>query len=130
MVPSEDDELTDLLREWPAPSAPSSLERRLFAARRSWWRTSISLPVPFAFILAMLMAALLWRSAERLKPIPERIVVKTERVLVPVVQERVVTKVVYKNRAASPPSHALTFADLRPVGELRLKIMRHSNAQN
>jgi hypothetical protein len=131
MEPNEDSELRELLREWQAPPVPAaSMERRLFGARKSWWCASIRVPFPIACCLALSMAALVWRSVQPPNPLPPRVVIETERVAVPVVRDRVVTKIVYKYRPARTPEHELTFNELRPVAELRLRIVRHQDAKN
>ena len=131
MEPNEDSELRDLLRVWQAPPVPvADMERRLFGARGSWWRASIRVPFPIACCLVLLMAAVVWRSARPPKTLPPRVVIQTERVEVPVVRDRVVTKIVYKNRRARAHEHELTFNELRPVAELRLRIVRHQDAEN
>jgi hypothetical protein len=56
--------------------------------------------------------------------------VKTERVEVPVVQDRVVTKYVYRNGPPAPAIHGLNFDELRPVAELRPRIIRSGDAKN
>jgi hypothetical protein len=59
MEPLNDEELKEILREWPAPPAPAHLEARIFAAP-AWWRWlltgSIRIPVP-ALALALLALA-------------------------------------------------------------------------
>jgi hypothetical protein len=129
MEPNEDSELRDLLKEWQAPPVPASLEKRLFGAPRRWWWASVRVPLPVACCLALLIAALFWRSGQALRLTPARIVIKTERVEVPVAREHVVTKILYKNRSTRAREHQLTFNELRPVSELRPRIVRHQDAQ-
>jgi hypothetical protein len=113
--------------------APPSLEERVLGARRAWWRLLlggyIRVPVPIACSLIVLMAAGAWRWA---KPVPPRVLVKTERVEVPVVRDRVVTKFVYRNGPAPVHTreHGLTFHELKPVTELRPRIIRGGNDQD
>ena len=131
MEPNEDRELRDLLKEWQAPPFPSALEQRVFGGRNLWWRASVRLPAPIACCLALLMTALLWQAAQSSKPLPPRVVIRTERVEVPVLRERIVTKIVLKNRPLVPlRQRQLTFTELRPVPELRLKIVRQQDAKN
>ena|ERR1035438_7385819 len=110
MEPFERDELSqqeldDLLKEWQAPAPPPHLRAALFPeGPRPWWRRiwtiSIRVPLPVACCLGLLFAAAAWRIAQ---PAPERVVV---------------------------PAHGLTFTELKPVAELRLRIIRRVNAKN
>ena len=128
MERNEDSELRDLLKDWEAPAVPESLER-LFGARKRWWQASLRIPVPLAVFLALLLVAGLWRWPQRRLPITaERLVLRTERVEVPVVRERVVTKIIYRNRPPRMREHTFTFTELRPVNELKVRIVRHQNA--
>jgi hypothetical protein len=69
-------------------------------------------------------APTVWRGA---MPRVPQVIVKTERVEVPVVQERVITKYVYKKEKA-----AISFdiQGLKPVAELRPRIIRSADAKN
>lgn len=62
MEPFDDKELSRLLRTWEAPSAPTSLAKRVLPERDAWWRWlwtgSIRVPVPVGLAAAVL--ALLW----------------------------------------------------------------------
>jgi len=58
------------------------------------------------------------------RPVPPKVVVRTERVEVPVIQERVLTRTVYRER---PPVMVLVW---HPVRELRPRIIRSGNDQN
>ena len=134
MEPNDDRQLSRLLREWQVPPPSPSLEERVLGAHRTWWRLLLSghirVPVPIAAsCLIALIAAGAWRWA---KPVPPRVLVKTERVEVPVVRERVVTKFVYRNGPAPvhTPEHGLTFHELKPVAELRPRIIRSRNDQD
>jgi len=137
MEPNDDRELRSLLREWQVPSIPSSLEERVLAVRRPWWRFLLNgyirVPVPLACCIALLLtAAEVWRWTRPTPAAVTHVVVKTERVEVPVVRERVITKLVYKNRppAVETPERGLTFRQLRPVVELRPRIIRGGHDQN
>ena len=61
MEPSDDRDLTHLLREWKAPGAPASLSARVFGKRIPWWRWlfagTIRVPVPVAVAIALLFVA-------------------------------------------------------------------------
>ncbi len=133
MEPLENQELNDrdldgLLREWKAPSAPARLRGRVFGEPdRPWWRKiwtgSIRIPVPVAACLALALALGAWRW---IAPPPARVLIKTERVEVPVVTERVVT--LYRERPVASETPAVPM--LRPVTELRPRIIRNRNAEN
>ena|SRR5262245_41608953 len=62
MEPLDERELSQLLQEWEAPSAPASLKRRVFPVRRlSWrwlWTGTIRVPVPVGVGALVLVA--LW----------------------------------------------------------------------
>src|SRR5258708_3615487 len=132
MEPYDDEELTDreldgLLREWKAPRAPAHLRSAVFSARGAWWRrmwtTSFRVPVPVAVCLTALLAIGGWWLTRPTAPrVIVRTEVRTERVEVPVVTERVVPKVVYRDRTTV--ARPITFQNLRPVAELRPRIIR------
>jgi hypothetical protein len=134
MEPSENDRLTDreldsLLQQWNAPSAPARLRAALFpgTSRRWWqrlWHVSIRVPVPVAACLAIAFGLAAWRWS---MPAHPQVVVKTERVEVPVTKERVVTKTVYRDRCAT---QGLDIQALQPVAELRPRIIRRRNVEN
>jgi hypothetical protein len=122
MDPFEDGQLADpeldaLLAEWHAPQAPASLRSAVF---RPWWSrmwtASIRIPLPAACCLAALLAAALWHWS---RPVPVRVIVRTERVEVPVVKEQVVTRLVYRDRPVPLDIH-----ELQPVAVLRPVIIR------
>jgi len=133
MEPFEQDELSDrelddLLRKWESPAAPARLRMALFPETaqpwwRRWWRTSIRIPVPVGLAFALVVAMEIWRWPA---PAP-RVVTRTERVEVPVVQERVVERTVFRDRA---PEKQSDVQKLRPVAELRPVIIRRENVQN
>jgi hypothetical protein len=62
MQPLDDEELNGLLKEWRAPMAPASLERRVLARPVSPWRWlvtgSIRIPVPLGIAAVVLLV--LW----------------------------------------------------------------------
>jgi len=62
MEPLDEKELKGLLREWKAPDAPPSLERRVLLDPEPWWNWimtgSIRIPVPFG--IAAVLAAMVW----------------------------------------------------------------------
>ena len=125
MEPFDKDELTDreldcALKQWKAPETPARLRSAVFGERRAWWRriwsASIRVPLPVACAIA-LVAVLIITKWPRSEAAP-RVVVKTERVEVPVVQERVV----YRDRPVPQPTAAWN-----PVAELRPRIIRGLN---
>jgi hypothetical protein len=129
-----DRELDALLTEWQAPKAPAHLRAALFpeAAQPWWlrvWKTSIRVPLVAAVGLAVVLSLAAWQWSV---PAAPRVEIRTERVEVPVLQERVVTKTVYRDRVA--PSRASetesNMQALQPVAELRPRVIRRGNAQN
>jgi hypothetical protein len=129
MEPFENQELTDheldgMLREWKTPPAPAHLRGALFPEQPHWWRRSIRVPIPVAVCAALLLMLMLWRTATTA---PARTIVKTERVEIPVVTECTVTKLVYREKPTAERS--LTFQNLRPVAELRPRIIRSTHAE-
>jgi hypothetical protein len=129
MEPFREDELSEqeldaLLREWKAPLAPAHLREAVFpgASRRWWqnlWSLSIRVPVPVAAMVAIAVALAIWRAPFAVAP---RVVVRTERIEVPVFQDRVV----YRDRIvqASPAPPGRNTHELQPVAELRPVIIR------
>ena len=124
MEPFEKDEMPDeqlqaMLREWRAPQAPHRLRQRVLGRpERPWfvrfWSASVRVPVPLGCGLAALLALAVWLW---LRPAaPPVTIVRTVRVEVPVIQERVVTKTVYRDRKPQPP------IAWRPVEEIRPKV--------
>jgi len=121
--PLSEQELDGALKEWKAPDAPARLRAAVFGERLPWWRRTVRVPVPVfcAAAGAMILLAAVW-----LRPAPAAgVVVRTERVEVPVVQERVV----YRECAVAPAQGAALVA-WRPVKELTPRIIRSGNAQN
>jgi len=134
MEPFEKDELSDreldaLLPQWKAPEAPARLKAAVFPPRaRPWWlavwSASFRVPVPVAcaLLLGLAFAAARWT-----RPLPPpRVIVRTERVEVPVIQERVVTRTVYRTPKA--PAPATASVAWRPVQELNPRIIRSGHA--
>jgi hypothetical protein len=129
-----DRELDALLAEWKAPQAPAHLRAALFPeAAKPWWlracKASIRVPLPIAACLAVVLSLAAWRWSV---PAPARVEIRTERVEVPVVEERVVTKTVYRDRVV-PSRASVTGSNrqgLQPVAELRPRIIGRGNAQN
>src|SRR5258708_29876707 len=111
-----DRELDGLLDEWKPPAPPARLRARVFAQQsRPWWRriwtASIRIPAPVAACLLVALAFGAWQLLKQPRVLVKQ-EIKTERVEVPVVTERVV----YRDRPT--PTHISTVARLQPVTEL------------
>ena len=140
MEPFDNDELSDseldqLLRQWSAPAPPAHLRTGLFPqSTLPWWRRLwvIAIPLPVACGLAMIFVLAAWLLIRPFAPAPARVVVKT--VQVPVIQEPVVTKVVtkyvYRGVPAEPAARGFNLDGLRPVAELRPRIIRSGDAKD
>jgi hypothetical protein len=111
----EEREFKALLDKWQVSASSRSLDQRVLlayraqTARRSLWRrmltASIPLPVPAAAVLAVILvwgATALLRQRPAPAPQAPAIVERTRTVEVPVVQERVVLRVVYRERKRVP----------------------------
>ncbi len=147
----EDRELKNLLSEWRTPEVTSSLDQRILIAyrrqflHRPWWRRwltgSISLPVPVAATAALLLCATSYLAMRKeasytLEVPPTTASVKFVEVPVTVVQEKIVTHVVYKKSDAqkakegpapiSPPPR-IDLADFRPVNEIKIIVGHGGN---
>ena len=135
MEPLDKDELSDrdlddLLKVWKSPKPPARLRAAVFPEPpRPWWRNlwgaSIRLPVPLVCGLTLVLALAGWQWSARIAP---RVVIKTERVEVPVVKEQVV----YRDRIVHAPASTQgpDANRLQPVAELRPRIIRRTDAQN
>jgi hypothetical protein len=133
MEPFKEDELSEqeldaLLPEWKAPLAPAHLRASVFpSVSRRWWRNlwslSIRVPVPVAAMVAIVVVLAAWRGTLTVAP---RVIVRTERVEVPVFKDRVVSRTVYRDRIvqASPVPQGRNAHELQPVAELRPVIIR------
>lgn len=127
-----DQELSRRLQEWQVPAAPANLRARVFAApARPWWiriwTASIQIPVPVAACLLALLAWSAWKyfMAVTTAPPAPLVMVRTDRVEVPVIRERVVRQLVFRDRpvVASP----LQTGELRAVTELRVRVIRRED---
>ena len=133
MEPFEKDSLSDqeldaMMAAWKSPTAPARLRTAIFpVASAPWWRRigsiSFRVPLPVACAVAILFALEAWRS---LTPPPTRIVIRTERVEVPVVKREVVTQTIYRDRIVE----RTVPQEWQPVAELRSRIIRRRNDQN
>ena len=67
---TEDAQLKGLLREWTVPGPPRSFEDRVLRSCAPWYRTGwrwlftgyVRVPVALVYVLAVLMAAAVWKS--------------------------------------------------------------------
>jgi len=147
----EDRELKNLLGEWSPPEITSSLDQRILTsyrrqvlhrpAWRRWLTGSISLPAPVAVTAALLLCATSYLAARRapsytLEPAPTPPTIKFVEVPFPVVQERFVTRVVYKKpdtkKAKESPAPSslpprIDLADFRPVNEIKPIVIHGGN---
>jgi len=122
----DDPELSAILRQWRAPRVPRRLRQSVFPERTPpWWKkawaTSIRVPLPLAIALAIVLALGAWRGGSRT-------VIKTQRVEVPVIQERIITNTVYRDRIVKLPKSSIPPSARpdrlwRPVTELRPRII-------
>jgi len=147
----EDRELKNLLGEWSPPEITSSLDQRVLTSyrrqvlHRPWWRRwltgSISLPAPVALTAALLLCATSYLAARKatsypLGPAPTPATVKIVEVPFPVVQEKIVTRFVYKKpdtpkaKGSPAPISApprIDLADFRPVSEIKIIVSHGGN---
>ena len=131
-----DRELDRLLREWEAPEPPTRLRSAVFGDLRAplWrplWRRilgrSIRVPLPAAALAAIALALALWKWPRPVvyRELPPRVEVQTVRVEVPVMKKEVITRIVYRDRSARETAES---SELRPVAELKPRIIRNRNA--
>ena len=96
MEPLDDEELSQLLRQWNAPPAPAGLRRRLLSRPGSWWRWlltgTIRIPVPVGIAAAALVA--LWAYAA-----------------------------LSTRRSVTQPAPSVSLADFQPVVQLEPRIV-------
>jgi hypothetical protein len=147
----EDRELKNLLGEWSPPDITSSLDQRILTsyrrqvlhkpAWRRWLTGSISLPAPVAATAVLLLCATSYLAARKatsytLEVPPATASVKIVEVPFPVVQEKIVTRFVYKNTgvqkaqerpASSSPPPRIDLADFRPVNEIKIIVSHGGN---
>src|SRR5262245_22056121 len=135
----EDGELNRLLASWQTPESPVELDQRVIASYRghfdrkrrrlSWLTGSIRIPVPIAAAALLLLCATSFLAARKatrapIDNVPPTETTKIVEVRVPVVQKKIVTRVVYKEARAqkvkkgpapisTPPR--IDLADFRPV---------------
>jgi hypothetical protein len=149
-----DRELKNLLNEWRVPEPTTALGERVFSdyrrqsQHRAWWRQwltgSIRLPIPVAAMMGLLLCVTSYLAVRKAtthsaQAVPVTAPVQVVKVPVPVIQEKLVTRVVYvkappqKAKESSPPdflldeNKALIQADLtgfRPVSEIKIIVMK------
>jgi hypothetical protein len=131
-----DQELHDLLKNWEAPATPPSLKGKVleqYRKQQKWdWRRpfsgSLRVPVPIACLTAVLIGglaiAVFMPKAGPLPTItpPPQIVARV--VEVPVVRERIVTRIVYRNRAIPSPIRGINLREFQPVASLVPRIIK------
>ncbi|HEU0176168.1 MAG TPA: hypothetical protein VFV58_18035 [Blastocatellia bacterium] len=147
----EDGELNRLLASWQAPESLGELDQRALASYRRhfnrgrlwrrWLTGSIHIPVPIATAAVLLLCATSFLAARRATtfPIvnpPAAVPIKIVEVHVPVFQEKIVTRVVYKNTGAPKTQERPTpisippridLADFRPVNEIKIIVSHGGN---
>jgi len=107
--PNEDSELQTLLRQWQLPRRSPGLDRRVLTAYRNqvssdsrWKRLFFrSIPIPLPLAAALLLVLVLLGSFALRPPMVVRLEVpgpipQVVRVEVPVVREKIVTRIVYR----------------------------------
>jgi hypothetical protein len=146
----DDRELKNLLGAWSPPEVTSSLDQRILTAYRRqflhrpwrrWLTGSIRLPAPVAATAALLLCATSYLAVGRVTSYPLEVppsapAVKIVEVPFPVVQQKTVTRVVYKNTDAqkakkvpapiSPPPR-IDLADFRPVSQIKIIVSHGGN---
>jgi hypothetical protein len=141
MKEMNDKELHEILKSWEAPAAPPSLKESILYQYRKrqkrdwrWFLTgSMRVPVPVVSlasvaIIGLAIAVLMNRSQPPLPPPPPQIV--TRIVEVPVVQERVVTRTVYRDRTVSVPPRGINLREFQPVASLVPRIIKKGQNDN
>lgn len=151
-----DPELKTILAEWEAPELTGDFDQRVLSAYRhqvqqkSLWRQwlmgSIRLPVPMAAMLGILLCVTTYLATRKattysVEPAPAVASKTFVEIPIPLIQEKVVTRVVYvkartqKTKTNAPPdlfnsptNHpTVARADMRgfrPVGEIRIVVSR------
>jgi hypothetical protein len=150
----KDGELNRLLGSWRAPESSIELDhralesyRRHIHSERFWrgrfWRRwlagSIRIPVPIAAAAVLLLCATSFLAARKATSvsIENQLAVGPVKIVeVPVIREKVVTRVVYKNtgapKAQEPPAPVsipprIDLAEFRPVNEFKIIVSRGGN---
>jgi hypothetical protein len=147
----EDGELNRLLASWQTPETPGELDQRVLASYRRhlnrgrlwrrWLTGSIRIPVPIAAAALLFLCATSFLAARKaasfsIESPPAAVHTKIVEVPFPVYQEKIVTRVVYKQTSAqnankgpapiSPPPR-IDLADFRPVNEIKIIVSHGGN---
>ena len=140
MKETDDRELDGLLKKWEAPSVPPSLKRNLlhqYRHRRRWnlrrlFTGSLQVPVPVAILagLAILgLSAVAIMPKTPIPPPPPQIIANV--VKVPIIQQKVVTRTVYRERSAAVPAPGgFNLRDFQPVACFVPRIIRSGQYEN
>lgn len=134
-----DEELHKLLQTWEAPTTPSSLREDIwqqYRNRRKWnWRWlftgTLRMPVPVAALVALILTCLAIAAfMPRTVPPPPPPQVVTRVIEVPVIQERVVTRTVYRVRTVPGLTSSINLKEFQPVSSLMPHITRSGQNVN
>ena len=102
MEPLDDKELNQLLRQWDAPAAPSSLRNKVAPTPMSWHRWlltgTIRVPVPVGVAAALILSVWMWAGRTTPTPIPQ-------------------------------PASSITLADFQPVRQLEPVVISNSDGR-
>ena len=140
---SEKPDLNELLKSWEVPEVPNSLNRHVLSDYRQhvnrvpFWKkiftSSVRIPMPLVLAQAALLlvaGAFLFSLFVKQKPAVAPTVVaqnpKAQIIEVPVVQEKIVTKIVYTN-TKSKPQIKYVFAPLTHAEEVTVNAEIASN---
>jgi hypothetical protein len=137
-----DQELQNLLKSWETPAPSPALKERVlerYRKRQKWnWRWlfsgSLRVPIPVASLAVIIMAGLAVAAFIQKTPLlpappsPPRIIARI--VEVPVVQERVVTRTVYRDRAISSIANSINLREFQPVASLVPRIIKRGQNVN
>ena len=96
MEPGNDEQLSNLLKEWRVTGAPLSLDERVLGKRQKWWSFlltgSIRVPVPIGIAIAVSLLLM------------------------------VVALV--RQRPKAPPASPVSLVDFRPVDDPHVRVIR------
>jgi hypothetical protein len=145
----EDGELNRLLASWQTLETPGELDQRVFASYRGhfnrgrlwrrWLIGSIRIPVPIAAAALLLLCATSFLAARKAASVSIEnppAAVPTKIVYVPVVKEKIVTRVVYRKTdeqkakespAPNSPTPRIDLANFRPINDIKLIVIHGGN---
>jgi len=148
-------ELKQWLAQWEAPETPARLDAQVRASYRQhfpqwpWWQrwltVSIRVPVPVVVAAGLVLCVMSWLAARQTASVviqPAADTAQTKFVEVPIVQEKLVTRMIYARRSGSAqaklkgqpgrelqlppaaPANALQaeLAGFRPVSEIKIEV--------